>query len=302
MAGKVQHMQGSSIASWDSRNGPRPANLTPHPPRMRRSDHSETTRDDRIRIQTALLFDIPHDLIRYKPDVTEGQIYYASRHRPTPQKALCHAGKVKLHTPQRQRLEQWLQASPSRKHVPWRYVPGHPALDLGVDFDFGEKAIKDGGDRLESSQHKYSKALSWMFHGPIIDGRKGPARFWESRIQNFFEEYEDDHYVFMQDNAQSHRSCETRINLRRHILTWIFPPWSPDLNLIEHVWNLMKNWMQEQYWEARYNPSNIPYERLRVIITKAWNAVPDSYIVALYDSWWRRCRAVIDARGGPTKY
>jgi hypothetical protein len=31
-------------------------------------------------------------------------------------------------------------------------------------------------------------------------------------------------------------------------------------------------------------------------------AVPDSYIQSLYDSWWRRRQAVIDANGGPTKY
>ena len=128
-------------------------------------------------------------------------------------------------------------------------------------------------------------------------------RFILSRIQTFFEEHEDEHYIFMQDNAPIHRSYETRINLlRRHIRNWIFPPYSPDLNLIEHVWNWMKNWMQEHYWHARYNPSRIPYEQLRQIITEAWQSVPDEYIESLYDSWWRRCQAVIDANGGPTKY
>ncbi|KAH8650264.1 hypothetical protein BGZ60DRAFT_421638, partial [Tricladium varicosporioides] len=101
----------SSTASWDSRNGPRPDNLTPlFRPQSTRIYNAQTTRDDRIRIQTALLFNIPHDEIRFKLDVTEKQIYWASRHRPTPQNTLCHQGKVKLRTPQKQRLEQWLQA------------------------------------------------------------------------------------------------------------------------------------------------------------------------------------------------
>ena len=68
-----------STASWDSRNGPRPPNLTPHPhrhfeafaPRARHDYNTTITRDDRIRIQTALLFHIPHDEIRHKLDVTE---------------------------------------------------------------------------------------------------------------------------------------------------------------------------------------------------------------------------------------
>ena len=73
-------------------------------------------------------------------------------------------------------------------------------------------------------------------------------------------------------------------------------------NLIEHVWNWMKNWIQEHYWEASYRVDRIPLSQLKRIIWEAWEAVPDSYIQSLYDSWWRRCQAVIDAKGGPTKY
>jgi hypothetical protein len=38
------------------------------------------------------------------------------------------------------------------------------------------------------------------------------------------------------------------------------------------------------------------------IVQDAWDAVPDEYIQGLYDSWWRRCEAVKEAHGGPTKY
>jgi hypothetical protein len=39
--------------------------------------------------------------------------------------------------------------------------------------------FKDGSDCYlpENLCHKYSKAPVWMFHGAIIDGRKGPSRF-----------------------------------------------------------------------------------------------------------------------------
>ena len=40
---------------------------------------------------------------------------------------------------------------------------------------------EDGNDRYHSEnlQHKYSKAPAWMFHGTIINSKKGPAQFWE---------------------------------------------------------------------------------------------------------------------------
>ncbi len=88
----------------------------------------------------------------------------------------------------------------------------------------------------------------------------------------------------------------------RHIPTIKFPPFLPDLNIIEHVWNWMKNWIEEHYWEARYRVDKLSLEQLRVIIQHAWDAVPDDYIQSLFDSWWRRCQAVVDAKGGPTKY
>jgi hypothetical protein len=64
----------------------------------------------------------------------------------------------------------------------------------------------------------------------------------------------------------------------------------------------MKNYIQKHYYAAYYNAANIPLPRLRNIIWEAWEAVPNEFIQKLFESWWRRCQAVIDARGGPTKY
>ena len=109
--------------------------------------------------------------------------------------------------------------------------------------------------------------------------------------------------IFMQDNAPSHRSAETMRNLRRRGISSIeWPPYSLDLNIIEHVWNWMKNWIQQHYWEVRYDPSKVPLPLLRQIIWEAWLAVPEDYIVTLLESWWERCDAVIKANRGSTKY
>jgi transposase len=114
-----------------------------------------------------------------------------------------------------------------------------------------------------------------MFHGTIVDGKKGPAQFWEKEwgniksasynkyillyIEQFFQEYTEAGYIFMQDNAPAHRSAMTRQNLARRRISYLkFPPYSPDLNIIEHMWNWMKNWIEERYWQVCYNVTNIP--------------------------------------------
>ena len=68
------------------------------------------------------------------------------------------------------------------------------------------------------------------------------------------------------------------------------------------MWAWMKRWIQEHHYFAMYDPTKIPFHQLKVIIQSAWDAIPDNYIEGLYDSWYHRCQAVIDAEGGPTKY
>jgi hypothetical protein len=166
---------------------------------------------------------------------------------------------------------------------------------------------KDGSDRYDATnlQHKYSKAPAWMFHGTIYQGKKGPAVFWEKEWKTVNSERYDQYILpgiqtllhdhpeltFQHDNAPAHRSAYTQLALiRRGIKVLSWPPWSPDLNLIEHVWNWMKNWIQWHYWEvAYYKVNKIPFEQLRSIISSAWEAVPEDYIEGLVDSWWRRC-------------
>jgi hypothetical protein len=60
----------------------------------------------------------------------------------------------------------------------------------------------------------------------------------------------------------------------------------------------MWNWIPKHYYAAYYNASKILLLQLRKIIWEAWEAVPTDFIISLYTSWWRRCQAVIDARGG----
>ena len=372
----------ASTQSWDSQNGPRP----PQTP-IRRVYAPLTTRSDRIRIKTALEFGHNPREIHSKLGYTLRQIQHAKDHRNTPQQHKRGRQKPAIDTPKRQRLEQWLLASPSHRRTAYKHIPRmipelEPFGDIAIRtafklvgygrrtakrkgfsddpkvwqerLDFANEAIYwpfervllqifsdevwafggahtqsyisckiDGSDRYspECLTHRYSKRPAWMFHDTIARGKKGPAVFWEkewgsmdsakydaiilNNIQMFvqIEELRGIQLVWMQDNASCHRSKATYTNLDRRGIRYIkFPRYSPDLNLIEHVWNWMKNWIQAHYYAAYYDAAKIPFRELRRIIWEAWEAVPEDYIMRLYNSWYRRCQAVIDARGGPTKY
>ena len=101
----------------------------------------------------------------------------------------------------------------------------------------------------------------------------------------------------MQDNAPSLSARDTKAELSRrgiNLLPW--PPFSPDLNPIEHVWDSMKDNMQEKYPELE-GRSRMPCERLRQIVVEAWESISFGYLLHLIESMPNRCQAVIEARG-----
>ncbi|KAI0996623.1 hypothetical protein K3495_g11560 [Podosphaera aphanis] len=75
----------------------------------------------------------------------------------------------------------------------------------------------------------------------------------------------------MQDNAPSHKAAQTMRELSERKITpieWL--PYSPDLNSIENVWNMMKNYIQFKYpdlGEERQRSQN----ELRDIVKESWD-------------------------------
>ena len=101
----------------------------------------------------------------------------------------------------------------------------------------------------------------------------------------------------MQDGAPGHRGGETKKELEeRGIIVIYWPPYSPDLNPIERVWHIMKNYLQDNY------PENMSYDRLRDAVKDAWEKVGRFEFETLIKSMTARCQAVIDANGLFTQY
>ena len=103
-------------------------------------------------------------------------------------------------------------------------------------------------------------------------------------------------HLFQHDGASCHRSRSTTKYLTekkiRVIQDW--PAQSPDLNVIENLWNYLKRRVQEckpktldELWEVAY---------------REWNTIPNEIISKLYEPIPQRVTAVLANKGGPSKY
>jgi len=110
--------------------------------------------------------------------------------------------------------------------------------------------------------------------------------------------------VFMQDNASIHTAkkviqwCEDHAIL---LLDW--PPYSPDMNPIEHVWAIMKQWIVKHYPElSKMGKSQAAYDQLAEVIVEAWDALDQEYIDKLIRGMPKRVKTLRIAKGWHTKY
>jgi transposase len=103
--------------------------------------------------------------------------------------------------------------------------------------------------------------------------------------------------LFQQDNARPHIANVSRDFLddsQVDLFPW--PPRSPDLSPIEHVWDLMGRRLTNLH-----NPP-LTLAALRHEIQVGWDSVPQDEINHLIRSMPRRVREWIGSRGGPTHY
>ena len=100
--------------------------------------------------------------------------------------------------------------------------------------------------------------------------------------------------IFQQDNARPHSARISQHALRGvQMLSW--PPYSPDLSPIEHVWDVIGRRMQNL---------SLPRseDELWQMVEREWSATPQDTIRRLIDSMPRRVSSCIAVRGGPTSY
>jgi len=162
---------------------------------------------------------------------------------------------------------------------------------------------------------KHQRKKGWMFWGCFHGHTQGPEFVWEKDwgsisaetyrqhtvpiVHGYIElqRREGIHLKLMQDGAPGHSAADTKQDLQERgieVISW--PPFSPDLNPIERVWHIMKNYLQDNF------PEVMSYDVLRGAVKEAWENVGQSEFEALIQSMPACCQAVIDANGLFTKY
>jgi hypothetical protein len=104
-------------------------------------------------------------------------------------------------------------------------------------------------------------------------------------------------WTLLQDRAPAHTAASVTefLELRHPMhMTADWPPHSPDLNVIEHIWAIIKDDIRRQ------NPTT--RDALRHAVVRAWNRIPQQQIDHMIDSMPARLQAVIDAKGGNTRW
>lgn len=115
-------------------------------------------------------------------------------------------------------------------------------------------------------------------------------------LKDFFENEAPPRFKFQDDNAPAHRSSNViAFHEDRGTPTMSWPAQSPDMNPIEHVWDLIGR-------KIRDGPTLPDLMSVENAVMREWSNMSQEFVDRLIDSMPRRIGAVIAAKGGHTRY
>uniref|UniRef100_A0A8C7R382 Transposase Tc1-like domain-containing protein n=1 Tax=Oncorhynchus mykiss TaxID=8022 RepID=A0A8C7R382_ONCMY len=104
-------------------------------------------------------------------------------------------------------------------------------------------------------------------------------------------------FLLMQDNAKPHVAGVCQQFLQEEgIDAMDWPACSPDLNPIEHIWDIMSRSIHQ----CHVAPQTV--QELADAVVQVWDEIPQETIRHLIRSMTRSCHTVLNAAGGHTRY
>jgi transposase len=118
-------------------------------------------------------------------------------------------------------------------------------------------------------------------------------------LEHFVEENRDalpERWILQDDNAPPHRAPVVReFKEDEGIQSLPWPANSPDLNPIEHAWDYLGR-------RIRSHPQPVNVEQLTRLLGEEWDLIPQEFLDNLVLSMSNRVGAVLESRGGYTRY
>ena len=214
----------------------------------------------------------------------------------------------------RQTRVQWCQRHSNWEEGHWRHTVFSDESRFTLYSNDGRRRVRRRrGERLLEccvAQNHGNRGPSVMVWGAIHHGDKSELVILDRTLNQYgyidilrdnmlpFARRTFQHnFVYVQDNATPHVARRTADFLHTQeveVMAW--PPRSPDMNPIEHVWDQMGVFIREM----ENPPTNLA--ELRHAVQAAWDSVTQDSIADLIDGMPRRVAALAAARGGYTRY
>lgn len=227
--------------------------------------------------------------------------------------------RVRAVRPQLTRAHRRARLTFSRNHINWDMDQwGHVLFSDESRFrlshnDARVRAWRRRGERyLDSTVTEtvhFGGGSLMVWGGITLTGRTGlhicrdgvvnAHRYLEDIVEPYivpFAAEEGPQFILQHDNARPHTARIVTQYLEENnieVLEW--PANSPDLNPIEHLWDVLQRRIRD-----RPAPENL--EQLGEMLQEEWNNIPREVIRNLVESMPRRCEEVRLARGGHTHY
>lgn len=144
-------------------------------------------------------------------------------------------------------------------------------------------------------------SLGWRTDLHVFNGRVTGQRYRDEIVYEYVAHSRDffgpENFIFLDDNARPHRAqivLDAIEQLQIHHLP--LPPLSPDLNPIEHVWDMLQRQLNTHI------PHPTTLRQLAELLPTLWDEIPQQHIDNCILSMPERCQAVVNARGNTTRY
>lgn len=165
--------------------------------------------------------------------------------------------------------------------------------------DFISPRKKFGGGKIHLWGCFTSQGIGFLCHLPEGLDSETYLTILEEELLHTSEYYfgKRENFTLVQDGASCHTARQVRGWFKQHRIEVLpFPANSPDLNPIENLWAELKKRVAEKH------PHIANKEQLWEAIEEEYETIPTEYCKHLAESMPARLQAVIDAKGGPTKY